>query len=377
MTPFLYVTSVILISLYGILMTSLLFGWFKVKKRLVSEMLYLPVISVIIPYRNEKENLPALINNLSRQDYPAELLEFVFIDDHSKDGGNEIVDKQSANLKSNVLHIQNPEGKSGKKVALRNGAHLCKGDILLLTDADCQFKPDWISSMAKAFSDQEIQMVQGPVLIHPTESLAGNLQQIEFLSLMMSSAGSIGIKRPILASGANLAVRRLTYLEGSKNLKDQINTGDDMFLLEYLKRENKNSIFYNASQNAIVRTRAVSSFSTLWNQRKRWTSKSTKYQDPEITGTAILVFLLNLMIVCSLFLSLFYSDLLLIPLLLLGIKTLTELPLIIAGCQFYSILKKLKWFFVAQLTYPFYVVSVAIAGVFGGFNWKNRTRHTS
>ncbi|MCK5821648.1 MAG: glycosyltransferase [Bacteroidales bacterium] len=376
MTPFFLTSAISIITIYGILMCSIWWGWQILRKKTNSKAQFYPSVSVIVPYRNERENIPDLILNLSKQDYPSKLLEYIFIDDHSSDNGFDIAVENSTILQCKVLNLQNPTDIAGKKATLRRASHYCTGDIILLTDADCQFEPEWISSMVSSFSNPGIEMVQGPVLIHPAQSLAGNLQQIEFMSLMMSAAGSAGIHHPILASGANLAVRHSSYLEGSKELKDHINTGDDMFLLEFLKRKNKKSISYQASQSAIARTTAVNTFTQLWNQRKRWTSKSTNYHDAEIFGVAILVLLLNLTMVSSLITGIFNHDWILLTAVLWGTKTLIELPLMISGCRFYSISNKLVWFFLTQLIYPFYVVFIVAAGVFGSFSWKNRKKES-
>ncbi|RYG48673.1 MAG: glycosyltransferase, partial [Chitinophagaceae bacterium] len=50
-----------------------------------------PFISVIIPARNEAENLPALIRDLQLQQLPAECFEVLIVDDHSSDSTPEIV----------------------------------------------------------------------------------------------------------------------------------------------------------------------------------------------------------------------------------------------------------------------------------------------
>lgn len=362
----------ILPLLYGILMAGLLLGWKRTKRKSKQKYLFQPSVSLIIPFRNEYHYLPGLIRNLAKQDYPSEKLEYVFVDDHSSDNGSELISSLSSDLPGKVILLESPQGNSGKKAALQHGVQSCQGEIILLTDADCQFNSKWISSMADAFSCKDVKMVQGPVLIHPVKSLAGNLQQIEFLSLMMSAAGSIGINRPILASGANLAVKRKVYLDGCRHLKDHINTGDDMFLLEHIKRQTRHAISYKAEREAIVSTSAVESFSQFWNQRKRWTAKSTKYQDSEILGTALLVLSFNMAIVLSLFIGLFNTSWLLISLSLLVFKTVAELPLIISGLQFYDLQKKLKWFLLTQIIYPFYVVFISLDGIFGNFTWKNR-----
>lgn len=377
MSIILLATVAILASLYGILMIALLVGWSKINSHIDKPGLFQPSVSVIIPFRNEYNNLPLLIQNLANQDYPDKKLEFIFINDHSSDKGSELISSLTKDLPGKTIILDNAEGISGKKAALKLGAQSCEGDIILLTDADCQFGSGWISSMTNAFSDEEIKMIQGPVLIHPAKSIVGNLQQIEFLSLMMSAAGSIGINRPILASGANLAVRHQTYLEGSKHLKDKINTGDDMFLLEFLKTQNRKSISYQAKKEAIVTTSAVESLAQFWNQRKRWTSKSTQYNDPEIIVSAIIVLLFNFLFIVTLISGIINPVWLILAGSIWIFKSLVEFPLINSGCKFYKIGNKLKWFLLTQIFYPFYVVFVSLDGVFGNFSWKNRKNKRS
>ena len=53
--------------------------------------LELPSVSIIIAFRNEENHLPTLLSSFSHLNYPAELFEFIFVDDHSEDNSSGIV----------------------------------------------------------------------------------------------------------------------------------------------------------------------------------------------------------------------------------------------------------------------------------------------
>lgn len=358
---------------YSLLVLSFWRGWRSLKPH-PEQNAGLPRVSLIVPYRNEENKILSLLENLKQINYPKELKEVILVNDHSDDSGPEIIQGfMNANPGFGSAYSLEANLK-GKKAALRLGASRAQGEILLLTDADCRFGPDWVISMMQAFSNPDIQMTQGPVVIDPADNWVGNIQQIEFLSLMMSAAGSAGLFHPVLASGANLAVRKEVYLKATSYLKDHINTGDDMFLLEYLKKRYPAGVAFLKNSKAIIQTPAVNSFQQFWNQRKRWTSKSTHYQNFEIMGTAMLVFFTNAILLITLIFALINLHWILLPISLLVLKTISEWPLMESGLKFYGLRNKRKWFFLFELVYPVYVLAISLAGVFGSFSWKSRKR---
>lgn len=364
------ITGVIFI-LYSSIILGLFFGWLRLKKR-EEATIQNPSVTIIVAFKDEQSNLKALVNSLSSLIYPEEKLEFIFSNDHSSDESLELLEKLKSKLSGRVIIVSNSESESGKKAALKTAALVANSDILCFTDADCQNTTGWIKSMVRGFNDPKIQMIQGPVLITENKTLISRIQQIEFLSLMQTSAGSIGNKHELLASGANLAIRKQTYLASLDSLKTSIHTGDDMFLLEYVKKQFKKGICFDKSHDSIINTPAVKNLNVLWNQRKRWSSKATNYSDWQIILTSIVVLFTNALILVLFLLSLFDISYLQWALGALIIKTLADSPLMIAGIKFYRINHGLKWFFLTQLIYPIYVTMVAFAGVFGNFTWKNR-----
>ena len=114
----------------------------------------LPRLSVVVPARDEEQELKASLDSLLRQDYSE--LEIILVDDRSADGTGEIMDG-FARVRRNVevLHVgQLPEGWLGKNHAIHSGVHRSGGDWLLLTDADVRFRPDTLRRTV-AYAEQQ------------------------------------------------------------------------------------------------------------------------------------------------------------------------------------------------------------------------------
>lgn len=100
-----------------------------------------PRLSVIVPCRNEAENVRQAVSTLLAQDYPD--LQIVAIDDRSTDATGAILDTlASSNPRLRVHHITElPAGWLGKNNAMHEGARVATGEWLLFTDGDVMFEP--------------------------------------------------------------------------------------------------------------------------------------------------------------------------------------------------------------------------------------------
>ena len=70
----------------------------------------LPLASVIIAARNEEENLPALLKDLTRQSYPFDKTEVIIVNDRSTDRTGEVLEK--ASKKYSFIRVVNINNKS-------------------------------------------------------------------------------------------------------------------------------------------------------------------------------------------------------------------------------------------------------------------------
>ena len=104
-----------------------------------------PLVSVVIPARNEKRHLEMALQSMLSQKYPQ--FEVIVIDDRSTDATGEILDRMAVhNSLLKVFHIQElPQGWLGKNYALSYGASKARGELLLFTDADVIMEPTTLS----------------------------------------------------------------------------------------------------------------------------------------------------------------------------------------------------------------------------------------
>lgn len=104
-----------------------------------------PMVSVILPARNEENFIQKCLDSLTAQDYPN--YEIITIDDSSDDSTGSII-AQYAKKNSKVIHVSagpKPEGWMGKNWACMEGYKKVTGELLLFTDADTKFEKNVIS----------------------------------------------------------------------------------------------------------------------------------------------------------------------------------------------------------------------------------------
>jgi 4,4'-diaponeurosporenoate glycosyltransferase len=105
-------------------------------------------VSVIIPARNEEQNLATLIHSLRHQTLKP--LEIIVVDDHSEDGTAAIAEGEGCVvLRSEDL----PETWAGKPWACWQGVNKARGDILLFLDADTFLEPDGLSRILHEYRE--------------------------------------------------------------------------------------------------------------------------------------------------------------------------------------------------------------------------------
>ncbi|MBI3078842.1 MAG: glycosyltransferase [Deltaproteobacteria bacterium] len=101
-----------------------------------------PVVSILIPARNEAATLGPCLRSLLAQTVPAR--EILVVDDQSTDGTGAVAGAMAArHPQIRCLRVEElPEGWGGKNHALALGAAKASGEWLLFTDADTQHAPE-------------------------------------------------------------------------------------------------------------------------------------------------------------------------------------------------------------------------------------------
>jgi cellulose synthase/poly-beta-1,6-N-acetylglucosamine synthase-like glycosyltransferase len=170
-----------------------------------------PKVSVIIPVHNESLRMEGLLTSLAAQDYPA--AEIIFVDDRSTDGGPEklagFVRAMAGRGECRIVTLTENPGPNHKQYALGRGIEAAGGELLLLTDADCEMSPRWISAMVRQLEDGRVGAVIGPVF----KKIGGGgffyfYQCMDHAVRYMYLVGASGIGAAGGGFGNNLILRR-------------------------------------------------------------------------------------------------------------------------------------------------------------------------
>ena len=356
-----------ILFLYLLLILKYWFGWTKNKSNGASN--YTPIVSVIIALRNEQEQVLRLLSELKRQDYPSGKLEFILVNDHSTDSTLELLENAAID---NLRVVNMPDGMSGKKSAIAFAMKEATGEIILASDADCSFSPLWVHTMVAYFANKNIKLVSGPVSYHKQKGIFLGLQTLEFISLIGSGAGAIGVGNAIFCNGANMAYRKADFLELNNFENDDAVSGDDVFLLHSVKEKYKDAIAFAKDENAIVLTDAVMSAKGFINQRKRWTAKTSGYKDFASIYASFLVLFTNLSLVL-LFVGYLYSGAYFqLFLLFYALKFAVDFLLLFPVLSFFKRRDLVKWILPFELFYAIYIVLIVILSFTKSFEWKGR-----
>ena len=175
-----------------------------------------PLLSVVLPARNEAHNIEACLRSILVTGYPN--LEVIVVDDHSSDGTGGIA-RRIAATDSRVRVINNPDlpaGWFGKQWACHNGALTANGTLLCFTDADTRHGPELLSRSANAMVARRADLFSvagSQTMVTFWEKL---IQPHIFVLLFAKYGGTEKVSRSTnpydkIANGQYLLMRRVTY----------------------------------------------------------------------------------------------------------------------------------------------------------------------
>ena len=209
-----------------------------------------PQVSILIPCRNEEDNIGRCLNSLLRQDY--ENFEIVVLDDNSEDSTWEIISNY-ASKHDNIKVFQGkplPDDWNGYPHAMHQLAQHAAGEILIFTDADTQH------------SKTSVSWGVTNILYHDVDYLSGYTRQIfasmsdamVVINIFLNTVILLPLwlvkptKSPsfAMALGQYMCFKRESYLRygGFEIVKDKITC--DVYMARELKRRGGTQIFLDA-----------------------------------------------------------------------------------------------------------------------------------
>ena len=183
----------------------------------------IPLVSVVIPARNEAHNITRCLTSVLTSGYPK--FEVIVMDDHSTDGTGAIAERigaEDAAVHGGVSRVRVmtaaalPSGWFGKQWACHCGAQIARGDLLCFTDADTWHSPELLTRSVNALrmrgaalftvaSHQEMESFWEKVL-----------QPFVFAILLVRYGGLEGMSRSLnpyakIANGQFMLITRAAY----------------------------------------------------------------------------------------------------------------------------------------------------------------------
>jgi glycosyltransferase involved in cell wall biosynthesis len=357
----------IIITIYCLAIVALIYGFTKVNSFDYLGLKPKTKFSIVVPFRNETENLPILLNSFSKLNYPVDLFEVILVDDDS-DFRFKIIDYRfKVSLIDNIRVSNSP-----KKDAISTAIQVVKNDWIITTDADCLVNINWLLALDNYIQLHQVLMIAGAVSYDCEDSFLHHFQQLDLASLQGATIGSFGLKKGFMCNGANFAYTKSFFqeLNGFEG-NDSIASGDDVFLLQKAIAKFPEKVHYLKSESTIVITKPLDDWKSLFYQRVRWASKTGSYQSSFGKGLGLLVFGGNLCCVfgvgCLVFGFVPLPNIVLLSLL----KFIVDAVLIFKGTRF-LFKKRMHYLILSSIFYPFFSVTVVLYSLFGKYEWKGR-----
>ena len=344
----------------------LVFGFFKIKSFTINEIVPQTRFTIVVPFRNEAQNLPKLLHSISLLDYPKDLFEVILVDDESS------VKFQIPKVSFQIQTINNKRiSNSPKKDAINTAINIANFEWIITTDADCIVQPKWLKTFDSFIQSENPKMIAAGVFYATDNSFLQAFQQLDLLSLQGTTIGSFGNKNAFMCNGANFCYQKTFFHElNGFNGNANIASGDDVFLLQKGILKDKKNVHFLKCETALVKTKPENSWKNLFFQRVRWASKTGNYSNLYSKQLGISVLLFNGIVILLLLLFILGLVDFSFFVIIFSVKFLVDYLLLLKTSSFFK--TKLHYLLLGSLLYPIFSFCVGIYSIFGGYSWKGR-----
>jgi glycosyltransferase involved in cell wall biosynthesis len=203
-----------------------------------------PLVSILIPARNEEKSIGNILNDILHQNY--NLIEVIVFDDNSSDRTSDIVDGFASMDKRIrlVKSVNLPDGWLGKNHACHSLSEVALGDYLLFLDADVRIKENLVLnaiSYAEHFRLSLISVFPKQIISTPGEKMTvPNMNYILLSLLPLILVRKSGIPSLAAANGQFMFFRSDIYrsLRPHEVMKNSL--VEDIEIARYYKKEKQN-----------------------------------------------------------------------------------------------------------------------------------------
>lgn len=323
-------------------------------------------VSVVIPARDEADNLPACLESLMKQN--SDFCEFIIVNDRSSDETQIVIDtfvKKDNRFKGIQLTEDRSGNLRGKPGAIHAGIMASSGDIIMMSDADCTFPDGWIQKVKLYFGNETVAMVAGFTTIR-TQSLFHHMQDMEWLMNHTLASAGVALGMPLGCFGNNLSIRASVYREVGGYPGIPFSVTEDLLLLQRIAHGGYKILYPINGENA-VSTLPCKDWKGFVSQQHRWVRGS------EALGWKKHLFVFFAIVFWGSVLSTIIQGDFNGTVSIFGMRILCDCFLILPSLTAIKRMKQLPWIIPGMLFMIFIEIMVAMLLLKRDVHWKGQT----
>jgi chlorobactene glucosyltransferase len=221
-----------------------------------------PIVSIVVPVRNEIRNIGACLEGLSAQTGLSGQSSIIVVDDDSEDGSAAAAKHPAAGDQRILVTAAGalPQGWVGKPHACWRGALLSRGDWLCFVDADVRAAPNLVATAVAAAEAERIDMLS----LHPMQELGSFWERLVIPAglLILACAKPFETASEDVANGQFLLIRRDAYFAVGGHAAVRAEICEDKALASRVK--GAGFCFRVLAAEQFARTRMYCDFASLW-----------------------------------------------------------------------------------------------------------------
>jgi cellulose synthase/poly-beta-1,6-N-acetylglucosamine synthase-like glycosyltransferase len=228
-----------------------------------------PFVSVVIAARNEEKLLPECLRSVLHQTYPSDQFEVIVVNDHSTDGTISVCEEFAGRYTNcSWMNAEDHPRLIGKSNALHQGITKARGEVILITDADCVVPETWVEHTARRYAPR-VGIVGGITIQKARTSFEG-MQSLDWVYLLGLASAAATLRNPLSTIGNNLSFRKAAYEEVGGYEKIPFSVTEDFMLFQAIVRTGRWEYLYPIDPHLLVTSEPCRTWKDLIRQKKRW-----------------------------------------------------------------------------------------------------------
>lgn len=209
-----------------------------------------PLVSIVVPVRNEEKYIDKLIDSIKNQNYSLEKLEIIFVDGNSEDKTIKVIEENKKN-NLNIRIIKNP--LKIIPISMNLGIKEAKGKYIVRLDAHATYNSEYISSAIKTLEEKkEIVSVGGYAYFFPIDRSIKSFVCTKVFASYFATGNKLRVnsKTNLVSKYYDTAVYgafRKKELDMVNGYNEKLAVAQDIELYDRLKKLNNGKIYVNAN----------------------------------------------------------------------------------------------------------------------------------